>query len=59
MSRVVAALLAGLPFALSLFFISAVQAADEESAAELLGLMYWTHRDEGVYRACRDGSEAK
>lgn len=59
MSRVVIALLAGLPIALGPFSTSPVQAADEESAADLLGLMYWTHRDEGVYRACRDGSEVK
>jgi len=34
-------------------------AAEEggDSCAELFGLMYWTHRDEGVYRACRDGSQ--
>lgn len=30
-----------------------------DSCADLFGLMYWTHRDEGVYRACRDGSEIK
>jgi sugar lactone lactonase YvrE len=30
-----------------------------DSCAELLGLMYWTKYDEGVYRACRDGSEVK
>lgn len=59
MSRVVIALLAGLPFALVQFLISPVRAANEDSAADLLGLMYWTHRDEGIYRACRDGSEVK
>lgn len=32
--------------------------ADDE-CVELFGLMYWTHRDEGVYRACRDGSQVK
>lgn len=32
--------------------------ADDE-CFELFGLMYWTHRDEGVYRACRDGSQVK
>ena len=31
----------------------------EDSCAELFGLMYWTKYDEGVYRACRDGSEVK
>jgi hypothetical protein len=30
-----------------------------ESAAELFGTMYWTHRDEGVYYAARDGSDVK
>lgn len=43
------------------------QAADEPARAEetadecveLFGLMYWTHRDEGIYRACRDGSHVK
>ncbi len=32
--------------------------ADDE-CVELFGLMYWSHRDEGVYRACRDGSQVK
>lgn len=31
----------------------------QESNADLLGTMYWTHRDEGIYRAARDGSEMK
>jgi sugar lactone lactonase YvrE len=26
-------------------------------ASDLLGTMYWTYRDEGIYRAARDGSE--
>ena len=30
-----------------------------DSAADTLGLMYWTHRNEGIYRAARDGSEVK
>ena len=34
-------------------------AAADDSAAAVFGLMYWTHRDEGVYRAARDGSELK
>jgi len=29
----------------------------DDSAGATLGWMYWTHRDEGVYRAARDGSE--
>jgi sugar lactone lactonase YvrE len=28
-----------------------------ESSADLFGLMYWTDRTEGIYRAARDGSE--
>jgi sugar lactone lactonase YvrE len=31
----------------------------DESPADLLGIMYWTYRDEGVYRAARDGSDPK
>ncbi|HVX12285.1 MAG TPA: DUF5050 domain-containing protein [Pirellulales bacterium] len=31
----------------------------EDSAGETLGWIYWTHRDEGIYRAARDGSEVK
>lgn len=31
----------------------------QESATDILGAMYWTHRDTGVYRAARDGSEIK
>lgn len=31
----------------------------DESQADLLGTMYWTYRDEGVYRAARDGSDPK
>ena len=34
-------------------------AAADESAADTLGLMYWTHRNEGIYRAARDGSDVK
>lgn len=34
-------------------------AESDDSCAELFGWMYWTHRDEGVYRACRDGSQVK
>lgn len=34
-------------------------AAADDSAADTLGLMYWTHRNEGIYRAARDGSEVK
>ena len=33
--------------------------AGDDACAELFGLMYWTHRDEGVYRACRDGSQVE
>lgn len=48
---------------LALLLLSAITAvspvAADESAAEVFGVMYWTHRDEGVYRAARDGSEAK
>ncbi len=37
------------------------RAADDppaaESSADLFGLMYWTDRNEGIYRAARDGSE--
>lgn len=29
----------------------------EDSAAETLGVMYWTDRTAGIYRAARDGSE--
>jgi sugar lactone lactonase YvrE len=39
-----------------LVFESAVA---DESAGDVLGWMYWTHRDEGIYRAARDGSEVK
>lgn len=35
------------------------RAVAEESAADALGVMYWTHRNEGIYRAARDGSEIK
>lgn len=39
---------------------AATGAADaQESATDILGAMYWTHRDTGVYRAARDGSEIK
>lgn len=34
-------------------------ARSDDSAADLLGTMYWTFRDEGIYRAARDGSEIK
>lgn len=40
-------------------FATISPAAAEESASDVFGVMYWTHRDEGVYRAARDGSEAK
>ncbi|HWB08481.1 MAG TPA: DUF5050 domain-containing protein [Pirellulales bacterium] len=33
--------------------------AADDSAGATLGWVYWTHRDEGVYRAARDGSEIK
>lgn len=48
-------------FALLLLFAIATDrpAVGDESAADVFGLMYWTHRDEGVYRAARDGSELK
>lgn len=32
-------------------------ASAQESAAETLGVMYWTDRTAGLYRAARDGSE--
>lgn len=32
---------------------------DRESAAEMFGVMYWTDRTAGIYRAARDGSEVK
>jgi sugar lactone lactonase YvrE len=38
--------------------LSSLSAADD-SAGAALGWMYWTHREEGVYRAARDGSEVK
>lgn len=44
---------------LAIGFTLAASAWSEESAADLLGTMYWTHRDEGIYRAARDGSEVK
>ncbi|HUY36858.1 MAG TPA: hypothetical protein VMV69_29330 [Pirellulales bacterium] len=44
---------------LSATCVSSSSAAADESAADTLGLMYWTHRNEGVYRAARDGSEVK
>jgi sugar lactone lactonase YvrE len=34
-------------------------ASGQDPAADLLGTMYWSHRDEGVYRAARDGSDLK
>ena len=46
-------------------FLSAVAlssaniAGADDSAADLLGTMYWTFRDEGVYSAARDGTEIK
>lgn len=49
-----------LGFAL-LLFVGGHQrlAAGQESAGAAFGLMYWTNRDEGVYRGARDGSEIK
>jgi sugar lactone lactonase YvrE len=38
---------------------SACIAMAGESAADLLGTMYWAYRDEGIYCAARDGSEMK
>ncbi len=35
------------------------RSAADDSAGATLGWMYWTHRDEGIYRAARDGSEVK
>lgn len=32
---------------------------NDESAADLFGVMYWTDRTAGIYRAARDGSEVK
>lgn len=40
------------------FFIPANSIAGE-SSGETIGWMYWTYRDEGVYRAARDGSDVK
>lgn len=34
-------------------------ASAEDSAADALGVMYWTDRTAGLYRAARDGSEIK
>lgn len=31
----------------------------EKTAADTLGLMYWTNLNEGIYRAVRDGSDVK
>jgi sugar lactone lactonase YvrE len=38
------------------FLASQTLASAEDSAAETLGLMYWTDRTAGIYRAARDGS---
>jgi sugar lactone lactonase YvrE len=45
-----------LPFIFLPFICATVRADD---AADEFGLMYWTHRSEGVYRAARDGSDVK
>lgn len=39
--------------------LAPARAVADESAAAALGVMYWTHRGEGIYRAARDGSEIK
>ena len=36
-----------------------VVATADDSAADSLGVMYWTDRTAGIYRAARDGSEIK
>jgi sugar lactone lactonase YvrE len=38
------------------FLASQTLASAEDSAADTLGLMYWTDRTTGIYRAARDGS---
>jgi hypothetical protein len=43
--------------ALLLSWIGPLTARAAESAADLLGAMYWTDRTKGIYRAARDGSE--
>lgn len=35
----------------------AADSAADQTAGDALGLMYWTHRNQGIYRAVRDGSE--
>lgn len=44
---------------LVLALLSSSVAWTQESAVDLLGAMYWTHGQEGIYRAARDGSEVK
>ena len=46
-----------LGFAPSALFAEDALAAG--SAADLLGVIYWTDRNEGIYRAARDGSEVQ
>ncbi|HET6883080.1 MAG TPA: hypothetical protein VFI31_23125, partial [Pirellulales bacterium] len=46
-------------FALAAALSSPSDAWSGESPADLFGTMYWTHRDEGVYVAARDGSDVK
>lgn len=47
-------------FVTALFvWAAAASARAQESATDLLGAIYWTHRGTGVYRAAPDGSEIK
>jgi sugar lactone lactonase YvrE len=39
--------------------LSGYSSGADDSAGATLGWMYWTHRDEGIFRAARDGSEVK
>jgi hypothetical protein len=44
----------------AVMFVSELALAKaDESAAETLGVMYWTDRTVGIYRAARDGSEVQ
>lgn len=42
---------------LAVVWASAPPATADDSAADSLGVMYWTDRTAGIYRAARDGSE--
>lgn len=46
--------------ALPCFVPASIEAGEPgESASDLFGVMYWTDRRAGIYRAARDGSEVK